>query len=161
MDEKNTIGDLGKMQETLNLFWQTIPPLWHATRTLTHRIAVDELKITPSQFHALRNISSGKESVSNLADCMHLSRPNVSRTVDELVNNELVHRKRDPDDRRNVNLSLTPKGKSLIATLHKKIGEKMIERFTILDKGEVDELRKGLYALQKIFGQQENLHKEP
>jgi DNA-binding MarR family transcriptional regulator len=161
MSDKNKINYTGLMQETLDLFWQTIPPLWHATRTLTHLVAVDELKITPSQFHTLRRIPTGKGSVSDLADCMNLSRPNVSRTVDELVQNSLVQRKRDPDDRRNVILSLTPKGISLIKTLHEKIGERMIERFTILDEGEINELRRGLYALQKIFGRQENPHKEP
>ena len=139
------------MQGMLELFWQTIPPLWHATRTLTHRIAADELKITPSQFHVLRRISSGIESVSGLADCMHLSRPNVSRTVDELVNHKLVQRKRDPDDRRNIILSLTKKGKTQIDTLHKKIGEKVIEKFMRLDEKEIESLKLGLHLLQKII----------
>ena len=138
-------------QDILDLFWQTIPPIWHAARGLTHKIALDESKITPSQFHTLRRISKRSESVSELAECMHLNRSNVSRTVDELVQNDLVSRKRDPDDRRKIELSLTPKGWSLIKTLHEKIGREMKDRFSMLTPAEIEDLRNGLLALQKIF----------
>ncbi|HUV16622.1 MAG TPA: MarR family transcriptional regulator [Pelolinea sp.] len=140
----------------LEQFWQTFPPIWHATRALTHQTATDEFGITASQFHTLRRIEEGKASVSLLADCMQLSRPSVSRSVDELVNAGLVDRERDSGDRRNVRLFLTASGKKLIESLHKVIGEKMKQKFVNLDEEELNVILAGLSSLQKVFGRQEN-----
>lgn len=155
MPEKQKIRN-GMVRETLDLFWQTVPPIWHATRYVTHQVLAEEFNITPSQFHMLRRIYEGRGSVSDLAYCMHLSRPNVSRTVDELVNDGLVKRKRDTEDRRNVLLSLTEKGQVLISDLHERIGDKMGELFSILSKEELQAVQNGLASLQKVFGRQEN-----
>lgn len=156
VEERANLTKNEMLVEVLELFWQTIPPIWHANRTLTHQITMDEFNITPAQFHTLRRLSEGIHSVSDLADCMRLSRPNVSRTVDELVERGLVQRRRDPQDRRNILLSLTPKGISSIHTLHEKIGRQIIGRLAILNENEITELRRGLQALQKISGNQEN-----
>lgn len=144
------------VRKTIELFWQTFPPVWHAARTATHRVAAEEFEITPSQFHVLRRIADGKGSVSDLSDCMHLSRPNISRTVDELVNSGYVRRRRDADDRRNIILSLTRDGQKLIKGFHKKIGDKMAELFINLDLEDLISVQRGLESLQKIFNNEEN-----
>jgi DNA-binding MarR family transcriptional regulator len=145
-----------KARITLELFWQTIPPVWHAARSITHQTATEEFHITSSQFHTLRRIHDGRESVSNLADCMHLNRSNISRTVDELVNTGLVTRAQDKLDRRNVRLTLTEDGRKLINSMLDSIGSKMMKMFIMLDEVELGEISRGLVALQKVFGKQEN-----
>ena len=150
MTKNKTDGDFEEMQEVIDLFWQTIPPIWHAARGLAHEVALEDSVITLSQFHTLRRIFGGSESVSKLADCMHLNRSNVSRTVDELAQNDLVDRARDPNDRRNVRLTLTKNGRVLIKKLHEKIGREMKEKFSVLSLAELENLRRGLLALQKI-----------
>jgi len=137
--------------ETLELFRQVMLPLWHITRSQIHEMATGEYGITSSQFHTIRHISKGDASVSALADCMHVSRPNVSRAVDELVQNGLVNRKRDPDDRRNIQLSLTDKGKKMIKNLHKKYGGILADQFSILSDEELRTLSSALESMKKVI----------
>lgn len=145
-----------RYDQLLEQFWQTFPPIWHSTRGLIHQTATEEFGITGSQFHTLRRIAEGKTSVSELADCMHLSRPNISRSVDELVNSGIVERERDTSDRRNVRLFLSKRGEQLIHDLHLSISKKMKVLFASLNEGEINEILAGLAGLQKVFGRQEN-----
>ncbi len=140
-----------KAQLVVELFWQTVPPIWHATRAITHRTAVDQFHMTASQFHTLRRIAEGNSSVSDLADCMHLNRSNISRSVDDLVKSGLVKREQDLQDRRNINLLLTEKGKDMIQSFLVSNGKKMIEKFSQLSESDLDEISKGLTALKKLF----------
>ena len=152
MEEKHNTDEIDGL---LKSFWETFPPIWHATRSLTHQTATEEFGITAAQFHTLRKIKEGKASVSALAECMHLSRPNISRTVDELVNAGLVAREQDAADRRNIGLSLTPQGDELINNLLRTIGSKMKARFSQLDPKEIRNIQSALNALRNIFTKQE------
>ncbi len=146
-----------KVQNTIELFWQTIPPLWHAARSITYQTANEEFHITVSQFHTLRRIAEGNESVSDLADCMHLSRSNISRSVDQLVNSGYVIREQDSRDRRNINLTLTEAGNKLIRSFLDSNGKKMVEKFSLLDDKDLDDISQGLVAMQKVFGKKDNI----
>jgi len=150
--EKRNIDEIDGL---LRSFWETFPPIWHATRSLTHQTATEEFGITAAQFHTLRRIKEGRASVSALAECMHLSRPNISRTVDELVNADLVTREQDTADRRSIGLSLTPQGEELINNLQRTIGSKMKSRFSQLDQKEIKDIQFALNALRNIFIKQE------
>ena len=150
MDEKRR-NDSQLLKETMELFRQVILPLWHITRAQIHDLATSEYGITSSQFHTIRRISQGDASVSALADCMHVSRPNVSRAVDELVQNGLVNRTRDPNDRRNVQLSLTDEGEKKIKDLHKKYGELLADQFSILNDEELRILSSALKSIKKVI----------
>ena len=139
------------LTETLELFRGVMLPLWHIMRAQIHELASGEYGITSSQFHIIRRISQGDTSVSALANCMHVSRPNVSRAVDDLVNNGLVNRKRDPDDRRNIQLSLTEKGKKMIKNLHKKYEGILADQFSILSDEELRVLSSALESMKKVI----------
>jgi MarR family 2-MHQ and catechol resistance regulon transcriptional repressor len=77
--------------------------------------------------------------------------------VDELVKAGYVTRKQDAQDRRNVNLTLTDVGKKLIQSFLVSNGNKMIEKFTLLNNSELEDISRGLIALQKVFGKKENI----
>ena len=144
-------NDSQLLKETMELFRQVILPLWHITRAQIHDLATSEYGITSSQFHTIRRISQGDASVSALADCMHVSRPNVSRAVDELVQNGLVNRKRDSNDRRNIQLSLTDRGEEMIKALHKEYGELLADQFSILNDEELRILSSALKSIKKVI----------
>ncbi len=152
MDE-NQRSDSKLLRETIELYWRVTLPLWHITRAQIHDLATSEYRITSSQFHTIRRISQRDTSVSALADCMHVSRPNISRVVDELVQNGLVNRKRDPDDRRNIQLSLTDTGEKLIKDLNKKNVRILAEQFSILSDEELHTLLSALVSLKKVIDQ--------
>lgn len=145
-----------ELDDLLATFWQTFPPIWHATRSLTHQTAIEEFGITAAQFHTLRRIWEGKTSVSALANCMHLSRPNISRSVDELVNMGLVVRQPEAADRRVISLSISSQGQALVANMLETIGAKMKSRLARLEIKETKAIASALTALQKAFVEKEN-----
>ena len=67
------------------------------------------------QIHALMHIyHAGECQLSDIGGLADSSKPAVSQLVDRLVQQGLVERLEDPDDRRNKKLRLTHKGRSLI-----------------------------------------------
>jgi len=149
--EESRRRDSRLLKETLELFRVVMLPLWHIMRAQIHELTSGEYGITSSQFHTIRRISQGDASVSALADCMHVSRPNISRAVDDLVNNGLVNRKRDLDDRRNIQLSLTDKGNKMIKNLHKKYEGILTDQFSILGDEELRVLSSALESMKKVI----------
>lgn len=144
----------------IDLFWHTIPPIWHATRSMTHNIAAEEFSITPLKFHILRRVLDGKESVSQLADGLCLSRPNISRTVDELVQEGLMDRCPDPNDRRGVKIALTTKGNRLFKKMHQRILDDMKDLFSQLTEDELTTVTSGLSIMEKLNVNPEKIKKE-
>lgn len=68
-------------------------------------------KITMSQCHALVEIGRAKSiSLNELSELLNLGKSTMSRTVNNLVTDELAKRDIDPSDRRYVTISLTDSG---------------------------------------------------
>ena len=55
------------LQQTIDRFWETIPPLWSRIRSHLRSTAAEHFGITVEQFHILRHIHRGKNSVCELA----------------------------------------------------------------------------------------------
>lgn len=67
--------------------------------------------ISMAQCHALVEIGRVESiSLNELAEILNLENSTMSRTVNNLVNNDMVKRNTDPQDRRYVNISLTESG---------------------------------------------------
>lgn len=82
--------------------------------------------ITMAQCHALIEIGRAESiSLNELAELLNLENSTMSRTVNNLVTNELVERNIDQKDRRYVTISLTESGYKL----YEKIEEGMNEYF--------------------------------
>ncbi len=70
--------------------------------------------LTITQCHPILEIDElGKTNLSELASILNLDPSSLSRTVEALVQQELVRREPDNRDRRFVVLSLTPAGKKI------------------------------------------------
>jgi len=78
--------------------------------------AVRPLGITAAQADALAVIALAEPvSLKELGDLLIAEAGHPSRLVDRLVEADLVDRQADADDRRRIELSLTPKGRRLAA----------------------------------------------
>jgi DNA-binding MarR family transcriptional regulator len=74
--------------------------------------------VTVPQVILLNFALTGPDSTpSSLAAKMRMSRPSVSQMVDRLVRLRLAARAEDPTDRRRKAVSVTPKGRRLLARL--------------------------------------------
>lgn len=71
--------------------------------------------LTKTQFNILRILSStGRHTVSRIADILQISRAAASKNIEKLVRYNLVSRQEMEGDRRNVEVSLLTSGKKII-----------------------------------------------
>ena len=143
--------NLDPERQAIDDFWEFFPPVWHVVRAHIHQEAVENFGITVVQFHILRRIRKGIDSVSKLADDRHTSRPAISRAVDVLVNKGLVIRRQNPADRRNVPLSLTEEGESLLEALFGNTRQWMAEKLSILSAEEMEAIQVAGDGLKRAF----------
>ena len=136
--------------ETIDRFWETIPPVWNFVRTHIRGTATGKFDITVEQFHVLRFVRRGPTSMSELASAKNISRPAISQAVDVLVKKGLLTRIPSTTDRRVVELALTKEGNALLDTVFKENREWMKERMSTLTIEELETIGKAMTALKKI-----------
>lgn len=79
--------------------------------------------VTFAQCHAIIEIGRAKTiSLNELAQMLNLESSTLSRTVNNLVNDELVQRELDPEDRRYITIQLTEKGQKIFKTIEEGMG---------------------------------------
>ncbi len=139
------------IQQAIEKFWEFFPPVWHTVRAHIRQEATENFDITVGQFHILRRIRWGTDSVSKLADDRRTSRPAISRAVDVLVNKGLIARTTNPADRRNVQLSLTDEGQSLMEALFSNTRGWMAEKLAVLSEDELEAILVAGDALKRAF----------
>lgn len=137
--------------QTVEIFWESVPPAWRQTRNQIRRIAVGKFHMTEKQFQILRRIRKGSASVSALAEISQTSRSAVSKAVDALVRRGLVIRSQDPSDRRNIPLALTFEGQSVMDAIFTEAEAWLITHFERLNPEEREILLQGMESLRKAF----------
>lgn len=116
---------------------------FHAIRNITKAKAAHlshQNHITHSQWFVLSMIGHfEKRNIKNIAQALEMSSSAATQLVDGLVQSDFVTRKEDPNDRRSVQLELSPQGKKHLAdTKEKRIAE-MAEIFDVLTDKELEE----------------------
>ena len=148
----NPIAESKVLEQTLDKFWETIPPLWGYIRAHIRAIATENFDISVEQFHILRYIRRGDCSVSELADARNISRPAISQGVDALVNKGLVMRRQSEEDRRYVELELTPEGNALLDSVFQNTREWMKSSLESFSQEELELAMRGMEMLKKMIG---------
>jgi DNA-binding MarR family transcriptional regulator len=88
----------------------------HAATEFAERLR--PLDLTPPQAGVLRRIAHAPgESQRALADALGMHAPRLVALIDDLESRGLVQRSRDPADRRNYALSLTPAGRETMTRI--------------------------------------------
>jgi MarR family transcriptional regulator, 2-MHQ and catechol-resistance regulon repressor len=139
------------LKETIDRFWETIPPVWNKVRNNTRTNAVTDFGLTLIQFHLLRHIYHGIQTVGDLSEKQQISPPAVSSVVDQLVKKGLVSRVEDKQDRRYVCLTLTEAGSELLTQVFGKNRAWMAEKLKALDPEELDLINKAMILLKNTF----------
>ncbi|MGV8025521.1 MAG: MarR family winged helix-turn-helix transcriptional regulator [Anaerolineaceae bacterium] len=139
------------LQQTIEQFWDTIPPVWGYVRGNARSNAIQDFNLTLIQFHILRHIRHGFHSVGELADKQQISRPAVSQAVEILVEKELVARQQDTRDRRYVQLALTENGNSLLNAVFSKNRHWMAKKMSSLEQDELKTIMAAMRILKNTF----------
>lgn len=132
-------------------FWETVPTVWDRVRENLRSTAAAELNITVGQFHILRLIRHGKNTVCQLADARQISRSAVSQSVDLLVEKGYLCRQERSEDRRYVWLELTDIGTELLNIAYAENRKWIMDKLSNLTPDELNCLLKGLEPMRKAF----------
>lgn len=135
----------------IDRFWETVPPLWNAVRSHIRAAATTNFDITVEQFHILRFVRKGSESLSDLAAAKNISRPAMSQAVEVLVKKGLLTRIQSTQDRRYVELALTEAGNQLLDTVVQDTRAWMKERMHRLTSAELETIAKAMEAMKKML----------
>ncbi len=112
--------------------------------------------ITLSQCHALVEIGrAGSISLNELADLLNIENSSMSRTVNNLVNRELVIRMINPSDRRYVTISLTGAGKELFLSIEGRMQQYYSQIYERLPEDNKDQILKSLEILVSAIDEKE------
>ncbi|HYA70693.1 MAG TPA: MarR family transcriptional regulator [Thermoplasmata archaeon] len=94
--------------------------------------------ITMGQFWAIHTVSSLEAaSLSTVARYLGVSSPSACANIDQLEAAGLVRRRRSEQDRRTVELSLTPQGRKVETRVWREIGRVMAEAGRGLDPNDL------------------------
>lgn len=108
--------------------------------------------IPPSHMKVIFYLSKKKTmSVSNVAKCLDISKPNMTPIIDKLINEGFVHRYTDPNDRRKINIELTEKAYSFINDKKLEMKSNLIQKISILDDNDLIKLRSIINDMTEII----------
>jgi DNA-binding MarR family transcriptional regulator len=139
------------LQQTIDRFWETIPPIWSRIRSNLRSTAAEHYGITVEQFHVLRHIHHGINSVSQLAVVRSISRPAISQVVDALANKGLLTRQQIAADRRCVQLALTESGAALLKGIFEDNRRWMLSKLEALSQDELSTAIQAMQILKATF----------
>ena len=144
------------LQQAVDKLLETLPPVWDRIRSNLRSAATEKFGITLEQFHVLRHIRRGFQSVGDLADKKQISRSAISQSVEVLVAKDLVTRRQESDDRRCVLLELTPHASDVMEANFQQNRAWMKKKMASLTPGELASIQKAMDILRKTFAPEES-----
>lgn len=107
-----------------------------------------DIGITRYHFEVLGMLNeSGKMSISELGEILVISKPQMTRLINELSNNGKITRERDPRDRRKTIVSLTDEGQECISKVMDRFYQDIRKRLQPFSGQELDEI---LLSMNKV-----------
>ena len=108
-------------------------------------------ELTFNQLRILLAIEYGKDQVGKLARSANVAQPAMSRIVDRLISLDLVRRDPHPTDRRQIKLSLTPKGTAMTRRVRLKAAEKYVDAIKHLSASDRQKLQGGIAVIVGVI----------
>ncbi len=95
------------------------------------------------QTHTIINLGElGETTIGQMANHMGVDKSTLSRTVDGLVNKELVSREPDPSDRRYLQIKLTKQGREVCDRLNRVNNDYIKKVFSRIPESEHENVMK-------------------
>ena len=108
-------------------------------------------ELTFNQLRILLAIEYGKDQVGKLARSANVAQPAMSKIVDRLISLDLVRRDPHPTDRRQIKLSLTPKGAGMTRRVRRKAAEKYVGAIKNLSASDRRKLVDGIAVILAVI----------
>lgn len=108
--------------------------------------------ITPLHFGIMRLLKSeGILQVAEIADKMQISRPQMTRLLDKLIERNMVNREVGTEDRRTINISLTERGKRTVNKNEQQVRKAIEKALLSLSDEDINDLSDTLTKLRDIL----------
>jgi DNA-binding MarR family transcriptional regulator len=127
----------------------SVYPLLYKTisRPIKHQSAV-----TPGGMFVLGSLKRhGMQSMSDIGKCLAMPKPHITVIVDKLIEEGLVERQNDPNDRRIVNILITEKGHREFEEVKRILVENMREKLLRLSGQEQEVLADASLKVKEIL----------
>lgn len=95
-------------------------------------------------------LSRGSLSVTELANTLVMTKPQMTHLIDQLVGLGIVERRQDEKDRRVINLSLTRQGRVLLDDARRKVQENIRQALAGLTADDLTAMSGALETLKNI-----------
>lgn len=113
---------------------------------------VKGVSIPPSHVKVIFYLSQKKSmSVSDVAKCLDISKPNMTPIIDKLISNGLVNRYTDPNDRRKLNIELTEKAHNLLKNKKREIKNNLFNKISTLNDEDLYKLDASIREMYDIL----------
>ncbi len=106
--------------------------------------------VAPHQFSVLARLEESARTLGELAARERVSAPSMTRTVSALEDLGLVARTSHPDDGRQVVVSLSDHGRTVVRDIRRQRDQWMVVRLAGLDDVERDILRRAAAILARV-----------
>ena len=131
-----------------------------AMSRLGRQTRVSSTGLTPSQLSALTSLDEcGALRLNELATREGVAAPTMSRGVDILEREELVRRRRDPDDARSWFIELTERGRALLTKAVDQRTTLLAQRLADLEPGRLEAIKAALPAFRELVEKREVVEK--
>jgi DNA-binding MarR family transcriptional regulator len=107
-------------------------------------------EVAPHQYSVLLRLEDRPRTPSEVAEIERVSAPSMTRTVASLVDRGYVQRADDPQDRRQVILSLTESGRRLLRDTRRRRDQWLAVRLERLDDDERALLAEATAILERV-----------
>jgi len=140
-----------ELRSTVDAILDALPPVWDRIRSNLRAAATSKFGITLDQFHTLRHIRKGFQSVGELSAKRQVSKAAASQSVEILVRKGLVTRRQEGPDRRFVLLELTPYAKQVLDANYEDNRAWVAERMSSLTVAQLVEVGRAMATLKELF----------
>ncbi|MBD3860260.1 MarR family transcriptional regulator [Bacillus sp. 28A-2] len=109
--------------------------------------------LTPLQYLILEQLAVSEPlTPSEIADCQHMSLPNVSRELKKLQEKQFIDRREDQEDKRKHVIMLSEKGRECMDKAFQQIEAMLIDSLSPSNQNQMDDIVQALRLLnQTIF----------
>jgi DNA-binding MarR family transcriptional regulator len=143
MDEER----LNKMVDDLYLFF----PLFRR-KLFKHKKNLKQKKIPHSYYHILKVLKkSGELPMSEISRSVYISKSNMTSIIDKLVEDGLVERLPNKNDRRIIDISLTDKGNDLLRNWRKHSNNEIKMNLSLLSNEDLEKFYESVENIKNIL----------
>lgn len=113
---------------------------------------IPKLEIPKQQLGLLHMLTHhGNMPMKVFSDKMHISKPNLTKLVNQLIDDGLVVRSHSEEDRRIILLDITEEGKKVVKSHYKMLIEEVTNMFEVFEDSEIDELSHHFSEINRLI----------